>query len=292
MNLTITPDLVRELAGHPGDAHQVGIVLRAGGWDVDSGVRDGHPLVALTGDAIVAWLGSDDPGDLDDEAIAALTWPDAYDRTDYTIRDEDGDAVDPDAGDIQVVTHRWAGTPDLGEDEPAAWADAWAFDLDKATLVITEENRGHVATELWVTAGGRYVQRTRSEWAGGSEHWTEMGADRAVRLGYDADDDRVTGNATVLIQAARHARAIVDILTPEATGGAGTDREAAELVGAIRAAGDLLRNVVSSDLRERRADAARLVVAAFGGHQQNAADHIARVTGKPMSKQTLSGLLR
>ena len=293
-DLTITPDLVRDLHDRSGGAapDRYGIVLTSGGWQIDSWDNRPEWPVAFTAEATDAY--SDEDGVLDDDAAEALSTPEQHLSASYDVWSEYGDDRRPPAGgEVTVVTGDW-GHEALYE----SWTEAWWFDAATATELVcdstAELNTGRTSS-LWRTAGGRYVACTRSIRAGEADRsWSEVTRDAAAEWAYHADADRVAENLPPLLAAARHLRAAQDAITvPRAPNPSGEpeyarydliEEAAIEAVHDARALTELARGTAGSGLRAKRARAARLVTLAAGS-EQAAADAL------NISRKTLTDLV-
>ncbi|MFF8786879.1 hypothetical protein [Streptomyces sp. NPDC015125] len=297
MHLNVTPDLIRELAAAPGQPANTAIVLNAHGWYVRSWA-DHSPtsgLVTLTQEGLGVWL---DGTELDDENAAALCEPDDSAAATYQLPDENGDRSTPDNGvDWQVITSEledvdeFTRTPD--------WTRARWFDADAAVKLVGEDSPDAFGrtSSLWRTRGGRYLLRLRSSNVAEMPlEWAELSPALAVEYTYRAAERITDAALPPLLEAARHAAGLVAALTvPQWQGDPGPDvhrararrvlGSATETVHATKELSELLRHEVLSDLRTQRQDAARTVVAAFGGDRYDAAEHLR------MSYPTLSHLL-
>jgi hypothetical protein len=292
--LSITPDLIRELAESRG--RQVAITLGSDGWEVTVHPDAPAPahLTAIDRDGLVtAWMDGDE---LDDDLVAAVI--DSIGER--HLRDETGALATCEDGDWQVVLP-------ADEEDPAgdAWELAYVVSLSGATEVVhgihqTGGDRGlPTGRDLYRTAGGRWVEREDSPYA--TRHgiwWTEVTPADAAAWVYRADEQeiRVAPRVSALVDAARAARTIVDLVTPERRHygvdpqdrAAQLRRAAAEderLFAVARIVSDLLRTVVLSDVRAARGTAARTVHEA---EQRNDTRTAARLG---ISRQTLADLL-
>lgn len=284
--LNITPDMIRALHdSQTGRPDRTGIVVGCDGWEIRVWTEKGPSaeLIALTTADVHAWLGGED---MDDDAAQALT--NRSEGGDYQIPHEDGGLHEPDeTAEPQVVTGKFDADDNYADDssELAYW-----FDLSQAVELISEKlggtsDRGR-AWSLWRTAGGRYVQRTFSDWAiEPDESWDEVSLVQAVDRAYGADDYQMADDLPIELAAARMAASIVaELAAPELTPDSDLDvysararRHAADAVHvaeACQAVSELLRVRVQSDLRRERSAAARVVYHAEDGDRSAAAKRL------------------
>lgn len=276
MTLTITPELVTELAEHDSDPYTTGIVLGPDGWAIRSGLTESDGLVALWGSYVFEWLDGQDITPSDADLLAGS----APDGRSLQITDEDRDTTMPADNTDWVVVTGITREGDIVTD----WAEAFWFDQNTARRVLVDHE------ELWVTAGGRWVQYLPA-FGTSRAGWVEVGdspssdAVAAARLCYEANDDRFAADLPPLAVAARTLRTMVETLTPWASDG---PEQPAEMVHALRGISELIRAGVLADLREQRGIAAQDVVDYFGGGR-GAQTQAARYLGVGLS--TLNGLL-
>lgn len=293
MDLRITPELVTELhdATERGvRADEVGIVLTDEGWRVHTWIDRVAWPVAMTGADVDGFCSGDLDVAFDAEIAEAL----ASDTPGHVV-DEDGAVREPGEDEQPAVvtavvrlTDRDPETGDYVHDEAEgvdSGADTWWFDMNTARQIIDsadrEFNEGRT-TELWVTAGGRYVLRTWTRFAGEADGaWSEVPVELAVDMVYTAEPDRVAEALPATLAAAWHlARAAEQIEAPRLApddpavmeGRARRrENEAAEVFAAARVLTDLSRYRLTPDLRNQRARAGRVVIRAYGGNVSAAA---------------------
>lgn len=272
MSLNITPEMITELAEMAGDPHNAKILLTDQGWTVRYDVQNLYPvgLTAYTRYDLHE-LSEGDPIDADLAEQLATEGP----HGSFAILTET-----PGDGDWQIVT------PEIDEnDQEPAWTAAWAFNLDTATEIVAQEpwqyyENGHAAdrnqvTSLHLTEAGTWVMLTRSRWENDGDTWTEVTPAEAAEHAYHADPERIADNPPTLIAAAVKAAELAALITaPEtpsnsdkrvAVGQAWRRRElAAETIrdGAVIA--DLIHEHVVADIKQQRAQAARVAVMAYG----------------------------
>jgi hypothetical protein len=297
MNLNIDTDLLNELieagtrSGRPDETH---LILEDDGWRVrtltyppDSG------LVAMDAESVLQYL---DGEDLDEDTAQALVTPDASVAATFEITRSTGGTAAPGA-DWQVVT----AVVDDNDETVRDWTQAWAFNIDDATEVVTER-RGRddgVQESLWL-AEDRYLLRRYSIRIGQPDsEWIEISPERAAELAYDADEDQVpepdalplllaATRLTAQLAAQFQAPEIGSDLDPDVRSGYARKvlPAAVEQVKAAKVVSDLIRSKLLSSIRAERVDSARLVVLACHGDRGDAAKQL------NMAYSTLSNLIK
>lgn len=263
MNTTITAELIHTLINRGSSRpEQTGITLGAHGWEAETDPTglDEH-LTPITVEGVYAYTDGAEP---DDDDLAALA-----SAADYQIQREDGATLPPGEGiTAQVVTHL---RTDYG-DVVADWEAAFWINVDAAQLLVQGSPVGGITESLYRSGGGRWLIHRESDWVKETAtSWWEIGIAEAVKIAYLAQAGQIADEDTLpgTIAAARHARALLDAVAP--TGAAVSLEEATEIARGAGALATLLRERVSSDLRARRADAARVVIKGCDGNQSEAA---------------------
>lgn len=279
MSLTITPEMIHELHEYGQRGADAAIVLTCDGWKVRV-ITGNAPAgyTAMTAYDVDSWL---DGGDIDDDAAAALAEGDgsADGREYYAIPTDDAGGADT---RWQVVVPDDDATSD---GYGSAWWDAWAFDQDTAAQLIVpgrDLEQGLAETDLWATAGGRWVIH-HTDPQRDIDEWHELDDADAAKFAYD-HHDAVGDDAPVLLQAAAMSRRLVELMRgprmpiehdPVVAKAAAYRRldAATRTFHDVRTISDLLRATVLKDLRAERGTAARIVDRCFNT-QAEAAAHV------------------
>lgn len=165
-----------------------------------------------------------------------------------------------------------------------SWAEAWW--IPRAELRPLTVERASVS--VWATTSGRYLQhhpgRVDDARPG---RWSVLEQRAAAELLYAVEPAQVVDDGSRLVAVVRAARAALAAVALPADGDAAGEAEA---FAAFATAVELVNQTLIADLRRRRADIARQVVARHAGDL--AAAVAALGAYRPVSVWTLKDLLR
>lgn len=271
MTLTVSADLLRELAECRSRPRSAAIVLGPSGWKCGTWPQGPSALLtALTREDLDTCTGGED---LDDDLASALLA-----EEDYTVPDEDdGELRLPgDGTGWAVVTGVVDRGPDRVRGRDLSWRDARWFDRDAVRLVLdgdAVELREHGrAFSLWLTGGGNWLACMYTRYAGETDgQWLWCSPEDAAALVYDADPSLLTAGRDelpLLARAARTARDLADLCAFTTPAGGEREQqeaprkqreEAVEHERVARIIGGLVREVLQRDVRNGRRAAAETV---------------------------------
>ncbi|WP_217241249.1 hypothetical protein [Streptomyces sp. AC555_RSS877] len=273
MSLTITAELLADLAERRSRPEETAIVLGPSGWEcgVWTESRPTPMLTALTLEELLAYTGGEE---LDDEVTDALLA-----EKDYSIPNEGGESRLPgDDIDWAVITGSVErdDVPVVMGCENQPWQQAQWFNLGSAHQVLREDadelRETGRAFSLWLTEGGRWLVSLSTRYVAETDgQWVQCSPERAAELVYGAHSSLLaqdTDDLPLLARAARTARDLADLLAFDIPTGDPEQREARawkEREAAIghertaRAIGTLVREDLQRDVRAGRQGAATTV---------------------------------